>query len=85
MNLMVGLFYLLVGFILVRWASSLSLRYNAWTTSLRKRQPNINPPPTPEWRERNTRTMTILFRALGIWLFILSILHLAPLIDPTKR
>jgi hypothetical protein len=84
MNLIIGVFYILVGLVLVRWAGPLSLRYNAWTTSLRERHPNINPPPTPEWRARNTKIMTILFRVLGIWMVFLSILHLAPLIDPTQ-
>jgi hypothetical protein len=84
MNLFVSVFYMLVGIILVGWAAPLSLRYNAWTTGFRERHPNINPPPTPEWRARNTKIMTVLFRIFGIWLVILSILHFAPLLDPTK-
>jgi hypothetical protein len=69
-----------VGFILVYWASSLSVRYNAWTTGLRQRHPRINPPPTPEWRARNTKIMTAMFRVFGVFLLLLSILYLLPLL-----
>jgi hypothetical protein len=44
MNLAIGVGYALVGLILIFWASPLSLRYNAWTTGLRERHSNINPP-----------------------------------------
>jgi hypothetical protein len=52
----------LLGLMLIWWAKPLSVRYNTWTTRLRERHPNFNPPPTPEWRERNTKIMTVLFR-----------------------
>ncbi len=68
--------YAVIGLALLYWAAPLSLRYNAWTTGLRQRHPNINPPPTPEWRARNTKIMTIMFRVLGIFFFLLSILTL---------
>jgi hypothetical protein len=52
----------LLGLVLIWWAKPLSVRYNTWTTRLRERHPSFNPPPTPEWRERNTKIMTGLFR-----------------------
>ncbi|MGA2435443.1 MAG: hypothetical protein ABSG25_09170, partial [Bryobacteraceae bacterium] len=58
----------------------LSVRYNAWTTSFRERHPNINPPPTPQMRELNTKTMTRLFRFLGVVLVLGSILILASIL-----
>jgi hypothetical protein len=58
------------------WSGQLSVRYNAWTASFRERHPHINPPPTPETRELNTKIMAWLFRFLGALLFLLSILAL---------
>jgi hypothetical protein len=57
-------------------ARRLSLRYNAWTTAMRTRHPNINPPPTPKMRELNTKIMTWLIRFLGAWIFMLSVFEL---------
>jgi hypothetical protein len=76
MNLILGGAYALVGMALILCAAPLSARYNAWTTGLRERHPNINPPPTPEWRARNTSIMTIIFRVMGLFLVLLAILML---------
>ncbi len=81
-NFVFGFAYGLGGLGLIYWAAQLSSRYNAWTTRLRERHPNINPPPTPEWRARNTKIMTVMFRALGIFFVLLSIMYLLPLIVP---
>jgi hypothetical protein len=80
MNWILGTGYAAIGLALVVWATPLSISYNAWTTGLRERHPNINPPPTPEWRLRNTKIMTILFRVMGLFLVLLSIMYLLPLI-----
>jgi hypothetical protein len=53
-------------------AKPLSLQYNAWTTGLRERHPNINPPPTTEQRTRNTKIMTSIFRFLGVFFLLFS-------------
>ena len=82
MNWFLGVAYALVGLALIFWAASLSLRYNAWTTSLRERHPNFNPPPTPEWRARNTKIMTAMFRVIGVFLVLLSILTLLGSVKP---
>jgi hypothetical protein len=74
--------YAVVGLPLVIWASALSLRYNAWTAGLRERHPNINPPPTPEWRARNTKIMTVLFRIVGIFFVLLATLTLLGNLNP---
>jgi hypothetical protein len=79
-NLILGAIYAVVGLILFVRAGPLSLRYNAWTTGLRERHPNINPPPTPEWRVRNTKIMTVVFRVAGVLLVLSSIPYLLPLI-----
>jgi hypothetical protein len=79
-NLIRGIGHALIGLALVFWAVPLSVRYNAWTTGLRERHPNINPPPTPEWRARNTKIMTVMFRVIGAFLVFLSIMYLLPLI-----
>jgi hypothetical protein len=68
--------YAATGLALVAWATHLSIRYNAWTTNLRERHPNVSPPPTPEWRARNTKVMTIVFRVAGVFLVLLSISYL---------
>ena len=82
MGLILGSGYLFGGLAIAIWATPLSIRYNAWTIALRERHPNFNPPPTPEWRARNTKTMTIRFRALGIFFVLLSVMYLLPLIVP---
>jgi hypothetical protein len=79
-NWRIGFGYGVVGVILVYRAAALSLRYNAWTTGVRERHPNFNPPPTPEWRARNTKIMTVLFRVVGIFMLLLSAMYLLPLI-----
>lgn len=68
--------FALLGAVLLFWATPLSLRYNAWTTRFRESHPDINPPPTPAWRSRNTRIMAALFRVLGVFFILLSVLHL---------
>jgi uncharacterized membrane protein YjgN (DUF898 family) len=80
MNWIIGIAYAVVGFVLVYWATPLSLRYNAWTTGVRQRHPNFNPPPTPEWRQTNTKIMTVLFRVVGASLLVFSVLYLLPMI-----
>ena len=75
--------YALIGLALIFWAAPMSVRYNAWTTGLRERHPNFNPPPTPEWRTRNTRIMTIIFRVAGVFLLLFSILTLSTLMGGT--
>jgi hypothetical protein len=64
------------GIAILYWARELSLRYNGWTTRFRERNPHINPPPTPEWRERNTKIMTWIFRLFGTFLALFSVLAL---------
>ncbi len=61
------------------------IRYNAWTAGLRERHPNFNPPPTPEWRVRNTKIMTVIFRIAGVFFFLLSILSLLTLVGSAAR
>jgi hypothetical protein len=80
MNLTLGAVYVVIGLALICWAAPLSIRYNAWTTGLRERHPNVNPPPTPEWRARNTNIMTVMFRIAGVFLVLLSSMYLLPLI-----
>jgi hypothetical protein len=85
MNLILTIGYAVIGLILAVSARPLSLRYNAWTTSLRERHPNINPPPTPEWRSRNTKIMTVMFRVVGLFLIFLSMMYVLPLIVPAPH
>jgi hypothetical protein len=80
MNLIWGVGYAILGLVLAIWARPVSIRYNAWTTRLRERYPNVNPPPTPEWRARNTKIMTAMFRIVGVFFLVLSIMYLLPLI-----
>ena len=80
MDLIMCAGYAVTGLALIYWAVPLSIRYNAWTTGLRERHPNFNPPPTPEWRARNTKIMTVIFRVAGAFLFLLSILTLLTLV-----
>jgi hypothetical protein len=79
-NLILGAGCAVIGLALILWATPLSIRYNAWTTDLRERHPNINPPPTPEWRARNTKIVTVMFRVVGMFLVVVSIMYLLPLI-----
>jgi len=72
MLLIVWALAFLAGIVLLFWAKSLSLRYNAWTTAFRERNRQINPPPTPEMRELNTRIMTGMFRVTGAILIVSS-------------
>jgi hypothetical protein len=63
---------IVLGATLVYWSGQLSIRYNAWTTGLCERYPRINPPPTPEMRQMNTKIMTWLFRVAGAFLAVFS-------------
>jgi len=65
-----------LGASLLYWASQLSVRYNAWTTSLRERYPYVNKPPTPQMQDLNTKIMMWLFRVVGALFFLLSIVAL---------
>jgi hypothetical protein len=65
-----------IGIAMLYWAKLISLGYNHWTTSMRERYSHINPPPTPEWREKNTKIMTWMFRVFGAFLALLSVLAL---------
>ena len=85
MNLVLGIGYAVIGLALIVWAAPLSVRYNAWTTGLRERHPKINPPPTPEWRARNTKIMTVMVRVFGAGLVLFSIMNLLPLIAPKPQ
>jgi hypothetical protein len=76
MNGLIGVVEGLLGLALFLWARTLSLRYNVWTTGLRESHPNFNPPPTPEWRARNTKIMTFVFRITGVIFIFLSCIHL---------
>jgi len=77
--------YALVGLAPIYWAVPLSIRYNAWTTGLRERHPNFNPPPTPEWRARNTKIMTVIFRVAGVFFVLFSLLTLLQLIGSVAK
>jgi hypothetical protein len=57
------------GAALFYWAKPLSQRYNAWTTRLRERFPNINEPPSPKYAQLNFKIAFILFRVCGAFLF----------------
>jgi len=83
MNWVLDAGWALIGLALLFWATPLSIRYNAWTTGLRERHPNFNPPPTPEWRVRNTKIMTVIFRLAGVFFVLLSLLTLWTLISGT--
>ena len=84
-GLLVGIVFALAGLALLLWAYPLSMRYNAWTTRLRERHPNFNPPPTPEWRARNTKIMTVLFRIIGVVFTLRAILTLLSVLSPARR
>ncbi len=83
-NLILGAGYIVIGMALILCARPLSIRYNAWTTGLRERHPNCNPPPTPEWRARNTRIMTVISRVFGACLVLLSIAYFLPLLATNR-
>lgn len=71
--LMIGWGFLaVVGATLFIRAGQFSLGYNAWTTRLRERHPNINPPPTQVMLELNTKIMKWIFRVMGAFFFLLS-------------
>jgi hypothetical protein len=80
-----GPIYGFVGVLLAYYARPLSIRYNAWTTRLRERHPNLNPPPTPEWRARNTKIMTVYFRVAGLFLLLLSLFTLLHLMGSAAK
>ena len=82
MGLAIDIGFILLGLVLIVFARQFSLRYNAWTTRLRERHPGFNPPPTPQWRARNTMIMTALFRIFGIALLII---HLPLVLKLIKR
>jgi hypothetical protein len=79
-NLILGIGFNVIGLALIFWALPLSVRYNAWTSGLRERHRNVYRQPTPEWRARNTKIMTVTFRVFGLFLVLLSIKHILPLI-----
>jgi hypothetical protein len=79
MRLIWGVVYGGGGLALILWAVPLSIRYNAWTTRLRERHPNFNPPPIPEWLARNTKIMTALFRVAGAFFVLVGALSLLSL------
>jgi hypothetical protein len=76
MTLIWGVVYGVGGLALILWAVPLSIRYNAWTTRLRERHPNFNPPPTLEWRARNTKIMSTMFRVAGAFFVLVSAMSL---------
>ncbi len=67
---------ILFGIALIYFSSDLSVRYNAWTTAFRERHSRINPPPTDRMRALNTKIMTWLFRLLGAYVFLYSLVLL---------
>ncbi len=83
MNWVLDAGYALIGLALIFCAAPLSIRYNAWTAGLRERHPSFNPPPTPEWRGRNTKIMTAIFRVAGVFFVLFSILTLLALVSGT--
>ena len=75
--------FVVIGLASIIGAKPLSIRYNAWTTGIRERHPKFNPPPTPEMRAKNTKIMTILFRFVGVAIFLMAILNLFELVGYT--
>jgi hypothetical protein len=67
---------IILGAALVYWSAEFSVRYNTWTTRFREKHPRINPPPTPQMRDLNTRIMTWLLRLVGACFVLLSVLVL---------
>ena len=43
--MILGIVFVVVGVLLIIWAKSLSLRYNAFTTAFRERNPHIDAQP----------------------------------------
>lgn len=84
-NLILNVGYAVTGLTLILGAAPLSIRCNAWTTGLREGHPQINPPPTPAWRARNNKIMTVMFRVFGVFLVLLSIIYLLPLMITKPR
>ena len=80
-----GPIYGFVGVLLVYYARPLSVRYNAWTTRLRERHSNFNPPPTAEWQTRNTKIMAVYFRVAGVFFLFLSLFTLLHLIGSVPK
>jgi hypothetical protein len=70
-----------VGITVFYWAGELAERYNARTTRLRERYPQVNPPPTREWRKQNTNIMTWMFRFAGAFLLLISILSIVAIMN----
>ncbi len=70
-----------IGMAVLYWSPELSERYNALTTRLRERYPQVNPPPTPAWRKRNTKIMTWIFRFAGAFLLLISILSIVAIMN----
>jgi hypothetical protein len=85
MSIIQAVLYAAIGLFLVLRAAPLSMRYNGWTTQFRERHPNVNPPPTPEWRARNTKIMTVIIRVFGAFLFLLALPSLLSLIGHNAR
>jgi len=57
------------GAALLCWAKPIAQWYNAWTIRFRERHPQISKPPSPEAAFLNYKTMVVLFRAAGAFLF----------------
>jgi hypothetical protein len=74
MHLAINIGLIFVGACLIYWATNLSVLYNGLTTGVRERRPDPNPPPTPDWRRRNTMIMTWMFRVAGVLVILRSIL-----------
>ncbi len=75
----------LVGAALFFWAKPMSERYNAWTTSIRKRFPNINEPPSPENAQLNFKIIFICCRVCGASLFAGGAYYLLHAINRLRR
>jgi len=65
-----------VGAVLFYCAKPISERYNAWTTGIRRRFPNINAPPAPENAQLNFRIIYFCCRLCGAFLFAIAIYYL---------
>jgi hypothetical protein len=69
----------IIGAAVLYWSRELAVRYNDWTTGFRGRHPNFNPAPTPTARKLNEEIMTWLFRVLGAFVALLSMLWMVSL------
>jgi hypothetical protein len=74
--------FIVCGAAFLVWARALSVRHNDWTTRLRERHPQLSPPPTPEWRARNTTIMMWTYRAVGAALAVESFRALINILGP---